>query len=191
MSEFTCQSFDEFEAHYGTNVASDTLSRICESAYQPYKPPMRDVTIENIHRHNAVNMTITGYVNHAGIDFFFEVEDGDWNGTVVTAFSTQELAPFESPTPVTYTMVPTNGQLKQANPAMYGVYLAWMRETWFSDLVRQYNYDRYVQPGVVVEQTYKQAAQARGLKWVSSDCPEALQAATDLAARYAAPAHQH
>ena len=188
MTAFTCQSFDEFEAHYGMDVANDILSRICESAYQPYKPPMRDVTIENIHRHNAVNMTITGHVNHDEIDFFFEVEDGDWNGTVVTSFSTQELPPFEAPVPVTFTMVPTNDHLKQANPAMYGVYLAWTQETWFRELVRQYHYDRYVQPGVVVEQSYRQAAQARGLKWVTSDCTQALQAAADLAARCAVPA---
>lgn len=180
MTISDCRSFDSFEAYYGQAVSRDVLERICESAYRHPCPPLEGVTLETLHRHDAVNMTFTGSVLHEGVAFHFEIDDGDWGGTVVRAFSTEPLSAYVPPEPVFFTLVPVDELLKTSRPAMYEVFLAWAKADWFLDLVRGYNYDRRVQPGCIVEAHYWDKASRRGLKFVTSDSPAALQVVKDL-----------
>jgi hypothetical protein len=181
MTAFTCSTYDEFDAHYGRAVANELFSRICEAAYDP-KRPQPGVTITNIHRHNAINMTFEGVLLHDGIEFSFVIDDGDWNGTEVREFTTHDLAPYEPPQPTRYTLVPTDGNLKENRPAMYEAYLRWTREPWFQELLRAYHYDRHFQPGLVVERHYREKAAERGLKLEYADSDRAVRIQADLAA---------
>lgn len=167
-------SFEDFEVKYGIAVASDTLQRVCEAAYTERGYKKHDcpgVTIGSIHGHDAINMTFTGTVLMPdGIEYGFIIEDGNWNGTVVQEWGLAEhVGTYEPPKPNPYRLFPRHAAtLRVERPALWAVYLAWRRETWFTDLERGYNYDRHFSPGVVTDGHYtgpSSVATKRGLIW--------------------------
>jgi hypothetical protein len=81
---FVCTSFDDFERHYGTEVGTEVLQRICEAGYAGGTSGAG--LYVSVERHNALNMTMEGTLEHDGLDFYFKIDDGDGNGTEVREF---------------------------------------------------------------------------------------------------------
>lgn len=183
MPAFSCTTFEEFEKHYGAAAAESVLTRICEAGWAPNRPEPGISNLE-VHQHNACNHTYEGVFDYEGVEFSFIVDDGDWGGTVVREFTTEESRGYEMAPPTQYVLVPEKADLRSANPAMYSAYLHWTKTSWFDDLQRSYNYDRHFQPGVKIEQHYRDKARQRGLKFVPSDDSAARQVQADVDASF-------
>lgn len=124
------------------------------------------VTMLSVYQHNACNHTLSGTVEVDGQTYGFIIDSGDWNGTVVQAWGDPEdvgVAPEPEP-PEPRAFVPRDDDLAWKRPGMFGVYMAWRKETWLKDLERSYNYDRHFAPGGKTESYYREKAAKRGLK---------------------------
>lgn len=174
-----CESFEQFEQQYGSAVAEEVLTRICEAAWNRGKPTP-GVFLSEVHPINALNHTLEGTVVHNDISFEFLIDNGDANGTVVREFTTEDRAPYVPERPARYTLVPANPHLKAEKPFQYEAFLQHTKQSWFKDLVSHYNYDRHFQPGLVIERHYKEQAVAHGLVWVCDDDPRAVAIQQDL-----------
>lgn len=157
------------EPTYLTEPTDEALERICNASWG--RPDLRKtvdgVTFLAIYQHNACNHTLSGTIYIDGVEHGFIIENGDWNGTEVRAWGDPEdvgtAAEPEPPEPLT--LLPRDRSLFSDRPGMWGVYLAWRREAWFSELVRSYAYDRHFQPGGFVEGHYRTKAEKRGLRF--------------------------
>jgi hypothetical protein len=162
-----CEDFESFEATYGVDAARDILECICE-AHACNAPDQYGVKFYEIHAHDRCNHTLTGEIAYQSRTYYFVVESGNWNGTVVCQFSSDDtrVLAYEPEAPLSFDFVPTDDNLETRNPAMYSAYLAWKRAPWFIEKLQAYHYDRHVQPGYVVETHYAQWAASKGLKIV-------------------------
>jgi hypothetical protein len=128
------------------------------------------ITITGVHTHNSVNHTITGYVEHAGKTYAFEVDNGDWNGTVVRQWGDPETVPTFVPPKQTYwDFVPKDETMPVTRPGMYMAYLNWREEPWFEEKRRGYSYDNHFQPGLLTERHYRKWADTKGLKLIARE----------------------
>lgn len=161
-------SWEDFVLKYGETVSENLLQTICEAIYADRNE--NGVRIIDKCRHDAINCTATGILEHDGQEFKFVIEDGDWNGTVIREWGDPEtVADYEHPKPPVYDMVPTNPNLKEERPAMWGVYLIWKTQEWFQEILKDYAYDRHFAPGSKTEQYYREKAAQKGLRIVRSE----------------------
>ena len=124
------------------------------------------VTFFDIYQHNACNHTYSGNIVIDGETYGFIIESGDRNGTVVRGWGDPEdVGYFEHPEPPEpYTFLPRNSFDLQVNrPALWGVYLLWRKESWFTEKERGYNYDRHFAPGGKTESYYRDWADKKGM----------------------------
>jgi len=162
-----CPEFELFVESVGSDVAGDLLTQICE-AY--WNDDNSDVTITDLHRHDAINVTVSGHLTHEGREWHFIIDDGNWAGTVVREWGTvDEVGCYEPPPPTIFRLVPLNDNLEAERPQMYKVYLAWKSIDWFKKLESDYNYDRHFAPGSKTESHYRAKASAKGLKFELQD----------------------
>jgi hypothetical protein len=176
--------FDTFLAeqavkHPGRDVYDEIVGAICNAYHDYWKPAKTSVEpshikLTEVHRHDAVNYTISGTVLWDGVEYGFILNDGNWNGTDMQKWGlAEDVEPYVPEPPTIYTMVPTTDNLFYAGNLGYvkfgQLYLKWRTEEWFMDLVRGYNYDRHFSPGIVTETHFKEKAAKKGLKFVMED----------------------
>lgn len=141
---------------------SDILERICDAHWNGSG---EGVKFLNIHTHNACNHTLTGTIEYEGEVYGFEIDNGDWGGTVVNQWGDpDDIASYKPPVVEPRTFVPINDNLRTEKPEMYKIYLLWRKEPWFKEVEGKYNYDRHFQPGGFIENHYREWAAKRGMK---------------------------
>lgn len=144
---------DEFVARFG----EDAFQRLCEAAWAREDEP-GFVVFSDHHMLNAANWRHEGTVTVDEIEYFFELENGDRNGTV---FRFGENLKFERPPePARRTFVPIDPNSSVAK----AVFPIWQKEAWFREKVRAMNYDFYFAPGVKTQNHYVEWAAKRGLR---------------------------
>lgn len=143
-------------------LTADALERICDAHWN--HGIGNGVTFSKITQHNACNHTLSGEITVDGIDYGFTIDNGDWAGTVVRSWEANNPGfHADPPAPEPRTFIPRDRDLFNSKPAMWGVYLYWRKQPWFTDMERGYNYDRHFQPGGFVENHYREKAEKRGL----------------------------
>jgi hypothetical protein len=163
-----CQSFLDFWKA-DPQRAESLLSRICEAHYAGNEKE-EGIVFDCRHQHNACNYTLNGSVKDGNQEFRFTIDDGNWNGTVVREWGTDEnVGLYQPPPPPVYDMVPIDESLEQSRPHMWKVYLAWKKEKWFQEMLRSYAYDSHFAPGLKTEQYWRGKAKEKGLKIVRKD----------------------
>ena len=165
-----CKSFLDFYERYPKET-DELLDAITNASCNNKSDDI--VTIFDRQTINAANHIFEGSVKFNDQEWFFVMDSGDYNGTVIRQWSLDPVR-MEKHEPVFYTFVPMNQELKEERPAMWGVYLYWRKQAWFKDMERSYNYDRYFQPGTVTENHYREMAKKRGLVSMS------LESAIDI-----------
>ena len=165
------KAFEAFCARFGQEAGDRVMDRITDAECGG----SREGVIMSIHRHNACNVTLSGAITHAGEEFGFVIDSGDWAGTVIREWGpADEVGDYEPEQPTLFTFVPVNPDLARVRPALFRVYLLWREQPWFKDRVRGYNYDRYFAPGVKTEDHYRAFAASRGLKIATNDEAERI-----------------
>ncbi len=164
-------AFDAFCARFGEAAGTEVMDRITDAECGG----SREGITMDVHRHNACNSTLSGTITHAGEDFGFVIDSGDWNGTLIRQWGpAEDVEPYEPEPPILYTFVPADPSLRERSPGLFKVYLAWAKMDWFKDKVRGYNYDRHFAPGVKTERHYRDWAVSKGLKIAEQDSALAL-----------------
>ncbi len=143
----------------------DAFNYECDSCTETMEEFVKGVQIIGIYKHNACNYTIIGEIDVNGILYGFTIENGDWNGTAIRFWGNPEDRPTYIPLePVRWSFVPINSFLKTENSQKYEIYLNWRKQEWFKEMERNYNYDRFFQPGYKVEKYYSDWATSKGMK---------------------------
>lgn len=164
-------NFQNFIDKYGNKDVDEILERVCNIIWD-YSSKRTDgvVTIEDKYKHDAINCTVTGYVDWKGEQFRFIIDNGDWNGTQVVEWGTEEdVGYYQPPKKIPFTFIPADDELKFKFPAMFNVYTLWRKENWFQEMERGYNYDRHFAPGSKTEKYYNDKAAQKGLRVACMD----------------------
>ena len=160
-----CKEYLEFWQQ-DSRKAEDVIQRICELHYEG-KDKGNGVSFDCRHRHDAVNYTLNGEVELDGKSYRFTIRDGNWDGTVVEEWGTEEtVGLYTPPPPPMFDMVPVDDSLESRRPHMWQVYLAWKKEPWFKEIIKSYAYDSHFAPGLKTEQYWRGKAAQKGLKIV-------------------------
>jgi hypothetical protein len=130
-----------------------------------------DVRFIDIHEHNACNHTMTGIVVVDGVDYGFVMESGDWNGTVVKEYAPAEecsqVYTYEPPQPTRFKLVPKNyDELKAFHPKKLAIAMKWIQQPHIQQKLKDYHYDRHFQPGLQIENHYKDWAKSLKMEFV-------------------------
>lgn len=175
---------EEFCRLYGEDRVTQIIEAMIELRRQSRESgTVDDITFTDITAHDAINHTMIGYFQHDGDEVCFNIDNGNWNGTVVNSFG--EDADM-TPPPITVWRlrpkeVPSWGPDGDETPAQYAkrvetwrkrndvIFAHWKTEKWFQDLERSLNYDRRFAPGLKTDEHYRAAAEKRGLVIVAEE----------------------
>jgi hypothetical protein len=121
------------------------------------------VTILDRDRMDAINVRASGIIEVNGNEYWFIVEDGNWNGTVLHAWDYAGEQKFEYHQPTQWTLQPQRHLIDRAIVSGKGPFLLakWdimAARPEIAEIVRSYAYDRYVQPGCVTEDHWRDKA---------------------------------
>lgn len=145
-------------------MPENILQEICDAFYND-KTEFHHGTITETIQRNICNYTLKGYLELDGLEYYFEINDGDWSGTEISQFELAENAitgKEEEPISI-LSFIPENPFLHISNPAIFQAYLSWRKSEWFKEKERNYNYDRFFQPGGQIEKYYRNWAAEKGM----------------------------
>ena len=143
-----------------------------------------DVTILTKEHVNMCNVVAKGSITIGGREFWFHAESGNNNGFVLRGWEEagQEYEPVRRtiwmlapPMLLVYTRIQEGrGQ------ALLDLWDGMIKQPDLADLAQKYAYDRYMQPGLVVESYWKGKAAKRGFEIV---CEEEAKERRELLAK--------
>lgn len=131
------------------------------------------VSIHDHERINALNSRASGTVRVGDVEFAFEMENGDRNGTVLLHWGLDERV-FERSEPVLYAVQPTPEAIARSIeagrvPLFLAKWDAIAAQPQVAELLRAYGHDRYFAPGGVTETHWRTKAARMGLVIVHAE----------------------
>lgn len=173
-----------FDADIPADMRDDIMTAISEAAH------MGTGTHGCVHileqgRIDAINVRAEGIVTVAGKEYWFLVEDGNRNGTVLEGWEQSGKQAFETVQHTQWALAPQSDLVSDALATGKGPFLV---AKWDGLLARHavaripsnYAYDRMVQPGLKIEQHYRAEAAKHG--FVLTDAEDAAEIRTRLMA---------
>jgi len=176
MTDALYEKTEAFCALYG----DDRLSAICEAYYTNGSEAgtYGDITFSDIVRHDAINATLYGYFAHDGEEICFQIDDGNWAGTVVREFGEDtNLTPPAGHTRRLFDTGPGIGHGSlPSRTALLDLYLGWTQGAHmpeFRKMESDYAYDAHFAPGLKTSTHYRDWATQKGLvlasAWIEDD----------------------
>lgn len=131
------------------------------------------VSIHDHERVNALNSRASGTVRVGDLEFAFEMEDGDRNGTVLLHWGVEERA-FGRSEPIRYAVQPTPEAIARSIEVgrvalLLAKWDAIVAQPQVAELLRAYGYDRHFAPGGVTETHWRSKAARMGLVIVHAE----------------------
>lgn len=139
-----------------------------------------NVSIIDQDRIDAINVRAEGSVTVEGNEYSFIVRDGNWNGTELEGWETSGTQVF-TPSPRTqWALAPLSDLVMSAIAENRGSFLiakwdAFLSRPKVAEIPGKYAYDRMVQPGLVIEQHYKEAAEKLGFVLTDQENADAIR----------------
>jgi len=164
------KAYSAFERDVPAHLREDAILAMAEATGEWGTPP--NVTILNHDRIDAINCRAEGIIEIEGNEYTFQMEDGNWNGTVLLAWESD--VPFERYQPTLWTLQPMQHVIHDAINAGRGPFLifkwdAMIKRPEIARIPGCYAYDRRMQPGSKVEQYWKGEAAKFQLELVSEE----------------------
>lgn len=152
-------AYKAFERDIPEPLQEDAMYAMAVAAQGCESPA--NVTILDRDRLDAINVRASGIIIIAGVEYTFQIQDGNWNGTELLAWESD--MPFEHHEPTRWALQPVRRLIGDALVNGKGVFLlekwdAMLLRTEIADIPRNYAYDRHFQPGVKVESHWKEEA---------------------------------
>lgn len=161
-------NFAQFEELFGTDVSEDVLTRILEKVYYQ-RPDDTDICINEVHKHNALNCTISGTIRYNEVEYGFIISDGNNNGTDIIEWGLADDVGYYQPEYHRgFTLAPYDDNLIEHDISAYSKYLEKTKELWFDKIVQGYNYDRYFAPGHTTERYWLGKAKEHNLTFIEN-----------------------
>jgi hypothetical protein len=162
---------EAFERDVPEHLREDAMQMMAEATGGWGSHP--SVTILEHDRLDAINCRASGIIEIQGNEFTFQMEDGNWNGTVLLAWESDR--PFEQHVPIRWALQPSRELVGRALEEGRGPFLILKWDAILKNrpdvaaIPDKYSYDRYVQPGGKVESHWKQAAAKHHFEIVTED----------------------
>ena len=160
-----------FEADIPASEQNDVMQIMAEAVggWSEHKA----VHILNSDRHDAINVTAEGILTWNGKEYYFHLEDGNNNGTVLLAWEDHGQK-FEYRKPTQWALEPNGDIIGKAIASGGGKFLlakwdAFLTRPEVSEIPNKYSYDRHFQPGSKVETYWKSKAEKYGFVLVSKE----------------------
>lgn len=111
---------------------------------------------------DQINATGHGTIWWKGNEYHFHLESGNWRGTVLLGWE-GEGDEYHEPKPVIYVLQPRDDLIDDAIRAGKGPFLVWKWDALagrsdIADIPRKYAYDSFFQPGLKVENYWREQA---------------------------------
>ncbi len=182
------------------SVREDVLQRIFESLYGN---PMDGVIILDHDRFDAINSRAQGTIKVGGREFWFYVEDGNRNGSVLLGWEDGGEPEYSAPCLSRSALAPplqTMGKHLEAGQAAFllAKWDAMLSQPDVAEIPTSYDYDRFFQPGAKVRSYWAQRAAMRGFELTDEATAKerrarlnAARSASEDTQRSEASRHQH
>lgn len=165
----------------------DILTNMSEAAHSD-RYQTDQVRILNRTRHDMINVTVEGIVSYNDREYSFHLEDGNWNGTQLRGWNGLG-SEWEEYVPTPLALAPRGNLISAAlapggNPAFllkkWDLFLT--RED-VNKILRDYAYDRFFQPGGVVENHYRDKVESLGLVITTKEDADQIRKRLELASQ--------
>lgn len=162
-----CKSFQEFEVSFGMDVSEDVITRILEKAYYG-RPNDTDICINNIHKHDALNCTISGTILYNDVEYGFIISDGNNNGTDIIEWGlSDDVGYYEPEEPAELILAPFDYPNTVINDsARFARYLRLRDNPEIKQLLSNYQYDKYFAPSARITKYWNDKAKEKNLQFV-------------------------
>ncbi len=152
-------AYQAFERDVPESLREDAMYAMAVAAQGCESPA--NVTILDRDRLDAINVRASGIIIIAGVEYTFQIQDGNWNGTELLAWESDK--PFEHHEPTRWALQPARRLIREALAAGRGAFLvvkwdAMLLRGEIADIPRNYAYDRHFQQGSKIETHWKEAA---------------------------------
>jgi hypothetical protein len=183
--------YEAFEKDVPAHLREDAMQAMAE-ATGGYGAPSNVHLIEH-DRIDAINCRAHGVITIEGVEYVFQMADGNHNGTELLSWD--EDKPFGRHEPTRWALQPEPGLIDEALAGGRGQFLLakWdimIARPEVAEIVRSYAYDRYVQPGGLIEKHYRDKAAKHHFEIVTEETAQetrALLARSTTSAAMAAP----
>lgn len=150
-----------FERDIRPELQNDVMQMIAEAAAGWNEHAC--VTILERDRLDAINVWVHGIVEVDGEEYTFHLGDGNNAGTVLHDWNGSSGEAFEPLPRTVWTLQPSRDTVSRAILSGKGPFLIMKWDHFITrpeirDIARNYAYDRYVQPGGLIEKHYRDAA---------------------------------
>lgn len=175
------------EAAFCRDIAEADHEDVLQRMFEPlYGNPQDGVTILNHDRIDAINSVAEGIIEYGGQEYWFCIEDGNNNGSVLAGWNEAGQQAYEVPRPVQHALAPPLGTIcnhigrERFLLAKWDALLACAD---VNEIARKYDYDRYFQPGSLTDRHWRSAAERRGFEIVDRETALARRQRLEEAAR--------
>lgn len=163
--------YEAFARDVPETMHEDVMTMLAEAAHDDDAHDC--VTILDRDRRDVINVRVGGIIEIEGREFSFQLEDGNWNGTVLLEWESGK--PFEYSQPARWALQPVRRLVDEAVMAGKGPFLIikWdamlKNRPELAELPGKYAYDRFFQPGGLIEKHYRDIAAAHHFEIVSEE----------------------
>lgn len=137
---------------------------------------------------DAINVRAQGIVTVNGREFWFIVESGNWNGTVLEGWEYAGTQTFEPRPRTQWALAPrpdlvTDAIVSGRGPFLVAKWDAFLTRKEIAEIPGKYTYDRMMQPGSKIEQHYRGTAAKHGFVLVAQERADEIRARLMAAAK--------
>lgn len=171
-----------FERDVPSHLQDDVMTMLSEAAHDD--DAHSAVTILDRDQLNAINVRVSGIVEINGVEYTFQLEDGDRNGTQLLAW--EDDKPFEHHVPTRWALAPQERLISDAVLSGKGLFLIWKWDVMaarpeIAAIVGKYAYDRHFAPGGKTEKHWRDAAAAHHFDIVTEEHAKEIRRRLSLA----------
>ena len=170
-------AYEAFERDVPEHLRDDAMQMMAEATggYGSHE----SVTILDRDQLDAINFRASGIIRIEGEEYTFQMEDGNRNGTDLLAWQSDRQ--FEYHQPTRWAVQPRRDIIYRhisegKGPFLLAKWGAVAKNRDMADLIRKYSYDRFFQPGGLVERHYRELADKHGFEIVTQETADETKA---------------
>lgn len=163
-------AYADFERDVPDHLREDVMTMLAESSH--IADAHDCITILDRDEIDAINCRAHGIIEIEGIEYTFQIEDGNWNGTVLLDWNGDRA--FEHHVPTKWALQPSAALVGDALANDRGKFLvakwdAMLARDEIASIPGNYSYDRRFAPGLKTEAHYRESAAKHHFVIVAED----------------------